>query len=114
MALVLYATTSAAVPDLPRFCSNRATKNPSQKRPACAGLFANHGGVSAAMVMMMPVMVMPAITDLDRLQFDTGNAGRDVQPGLALHADRLQRVGILRTELPPKPTPTEALAPTPP
>ena len=29
-----------------------------------------------------------------RLQFDVGDAGRDIQPGLALHADGLQRIGI--------------------
>ena len=69
--------------------------------------------------MAMPVM-KPAITAMHephRLQFDGGDSGRDVQPGLALHADRLQRVGICRTadqELPPPPTPTDALAPTPP
>src|SRR3982074_1116590 len=32
----------------------------------------------------------------DRLQFEIGDAGRDVQPGLTLHTERLQRVGILR------------------
>src|SRR5882724_893161 len=34
--------------------------------------------------------------ELDRLQFDIGDAGSDIQPGLALHADGLQRIGILR------------------
>ena len=33
----------------------------------------------------------------DRLQLDIGDPGRDVQPGLALHADGLQRVRIRRT-----------------
>ena len=33
----------------------------------------------------------------NRLQVDIRYAGRDVQAGLALQADRLQRVGILRT-----------------
>src|ERR1019366_7318404 len=37
-----------------------------------------------------------AMRELDRLQFDIGYSGRDVQPGLALHADRLQCVGIFR------------------
>ena len=32
----------------------------------------------------------------ERLQFEISDAGRDVQPGLALHAERLQCVGILR------------------
>ena len=41
---------------------------------------------------------MPARTvAVERLQLDVGNTGGDVQPGLALHADRLQRVGIRRT-----------------
>src|ERR1700730_9022087 len=47
----------------------------------------------------MPARV-PARTTVpkpDRLQLDIGNAGGDVQAGLALHADGLQRVGILRT-----------------
>ena len=93
----LYATTSAAVPDLPRFCLNRATKNQTTKKgPHARAFFVNLCGASAAMVMM-PVMVMAVVTDLDRLQIDTGNSGGDVQPGLALYADRLQRVGILRT-----------------
>ena len=33
----------------------------------------------------------------ERLQLEIGNPGGNVQPGLALHADRLQRVGIGRT-----------------
>jgi hypothetical protein len=32
----------------------------------------------------------------NRPQFEAGDTGGDVQPGLALHAERLQRVGILR------------------
>ena len=32
----------------------------------------------------------------DRLQLDIGYPGRDVQSGLALHADGLQRIGIRR------------------
>src|SRR6202048_229284 len=38
----------------------------------------------------------PAAREPDLLQFEAGDAGGDVQPGLALHADRLQRVGFLR------------------
>ena len=30
----------------------------------------------------------------DRLQFDIGDAGSDIQPGLALHADGLQRMSL--------------------
>src|SRR5713226_2782486 len=51
-------------------------------------------------VMVMPRMVvpmMPAMRERDRLKLDAGDAGRDIQSGLALHADRLQRVGIGRT-----------------
>ncbi len=45
----------------------------------------------------MPVMTcLAAAPEPDRLQLDVGNAGRDVQTGLALQADRLQRVGIFR------------------
>src|ERR1700730_10131080 len=49
--------------------------------------------------MMMPVVVptMSAMRERHRLDFDGGYSGRDVQPGLALHADGLQRVGIGRT-----------------
>src|SRR5258705_13415207 len=48
--------------------------------------------------MAMPAD-MPARTamgDPDRLQLDIGYPGRDVQSGLALHADGLQRIGIRR------------------
>src|ERR1700730_2615080 len=65
-----------------------------KKRPASRGPLSNQRCVASA-VMVMPVMMM-ARTEPDRLQFDPGDAGRDVQPGLALHADRLQRVGIVR------------------
>src|SRR5713226_478885 len=49
---------------------------------------------------MAMAVIMPARTaarEADRLQLETGDAGRDVQPGLALHADWLQRIGIRRT-----------------
>jgi hypothetical protein len=42
------------------------------------------------------VLARTAMRELDRLQFDIGDAGSDIQPGLALHADRLQRIGVLR------------------
>jgi hypothetical protein len=69
--------------------------------------------------MAMPAD-MPAGTSMDepdRLQLDIGYPGRDVQSGLALHDDGLQRIGIRRAadqKFPPKPTPKEAFAPTPP
>src|SRR5580704_14483948 len=47
--------------------------------------------------MVMPVIMPAAVTGPERLQLDIGDTGGDVQSGLALHADRLQRVGILRT-----------------
>lgn len=49
-------------------------------------------------MMMMVAAMMPVIfsaaREADRPQFETGDTGRDVQPGLALQADRLQRIGI--------------------
>src|SRR5258708_12310926 len=48
--------------------------------------------------MAMPVMpVRTAGPEPHRLQFDIGDTSGDVQPGLALQADRVQRVGLLRT-----------------
>src|SRR5258708_10205397 len=44
--------------------------------------------------MVVPVMPAP---DPHRRKFDIGNSSRDVQPGLALHADWLDPIGILRT-----------------
>src|SRR5580700_514939 len=49
------------------------------------------------MMVMAVVPVRTAAAEPDRLQFDVGDACRDVQTGLALYADRLQCVGILRT-----------------
>src|ERR1700694_5776674 len=43
------------------------------------------------------MVVMPAMSAMrepHRLQLDIGYPSRDVQPGLALHADGLQRIGI--------------------
>src|ERR1700761_5184353 len=48
-------------------------------------------------MMMMEAMVPMMHADIGRLEVETGNAGRDVQAGLALHADRLQRIGVART-----------------
>ena len=42
----------------------------------------------------MPAMVAAARGEFDRLQFKAGYAGGDVQAGLALHAERLQRIGV--------------------
>src|SRR3954470_2095878 len=66
----------------------------AKKRPACASLLRYRCVLSAAMAA---TMVLPAArSELDRLQLDAGDAGCDVQSGLALHADRLQRVDIRR------------------
>ena len=48
---------------------------------------------------MSSVMVagVPAGSKANRLQVDRGNAGRDIQASLALHADWLQAVGIAGT-----------------
>jgi hypothetical protein len=48
----------------------------------------------SAATVMAAMVVVPARGELNRLQFEAGNAGRDVQPGLSLHAERLQRVGV--------------------
>ena len=49
---------------------------------------------SVVMAMMVPVNT---VTDKpDRLQVNAGDAGGDVQTGLALHADGLQAIGIAR------------------
>src|SRR5579859_6492244 len=55
--------------------------------------FPDHA-LAVTAVMMMPAAAM---TEANRLELDAGDAGRDVQPGLALHADRLQRIGIAGT-----------------
>src|SRR6478672_13320500 len=52
---------------------------------------------SAVMAVAMMKAAMTAMYEPDRRQFDVGDPGGDVQPGLPLHADRLQRVGICRT-----------------
>src|ERR1700761_3920332 len=48
-------------------------------------------------MMVMEVMVPPAATDCRRLEIETGDAGRNVETGLALNADRLQRISIGRS-----------------
>src|SRR5437763_8812086 len=45
----------------------------------------------------MPVDTSARRAEADRLQFKAGDAGGDVEPGLALHTDRLQGVSIRRT-----------------
>src|SRR5256885_3874592 len=74
------------------YASPRNDESNSTKRPACAGLFLN---VSTSAATVMPAMVAPARTvAIERLQLEASDAGGDVQPGLALQADRLQRVGV--------------------
>src|ERR1700753_3714871 len=48
-------------------------------------------------MMMMEAMVPVMHADIGPLGVETGNAARAVQAGLALHADRLQRIGVART-----------------
>jgi hypothetical protein len=43
---------------------------------------------------MMPAA---AVAEADGLELEAGDTGGDVQPGLALHADRLQRIGVARS-----------------
>src|ERR1700730_3587539 len=47
--------------------------------------------------MLVPKPARTTVPKPERLQLDIGNSGGDVQPGLALHTNGLQRVGILRT-----------------
>src|ERR1700761_5142938 len=46
---------------------------------------------------VVPVMMVPTRTERHRLEIEAGDARRDIQSGLTLQADRLQRVGIGRT-----------------
>src|SRR5689334_24818891 len=86
-----YATTSGAVPEF----ATEAHRALKRKRPACAGLFLD---VSFSAAAVMPAMVVPARTvAVVRLQLEAGDTGGDIQPFLALHAKRLQRVGVGRT-----------------
>src|SRR5207248_10325022 len=55
------------------------------------------GGYLVSAAMASIVINPSAASEPDRLQFDAGDPGRDIQPGLALHAERLQSVGIGRT-----------------
>src|SRR5277367_4299849 len=50
--------------------------------------------VSAA---VMTMVIIAAGTAAVRFQLDVGNTGGHIQPGLALHAERLQRIGVRRT-----------------
>src|SRR6201999_2490047 len=60
----------------------------SQKRgPPKRPPFGRMMAVSAVTMMMMVVVVPVRMPVGDRLQVNAGNAGRDVQPGLALQAD---------------------------
>ena len=50
-------------------------------------------------LMVMPVMMVPvpaAMPEFNRLEVEAGDARRHIQSGLALQADRLQSVGIVR------------------
>src|SRR5438105_12332 len=64
---------------------------PSLKKARLRGPFPTELSVTA----MMPVVPVVAVHD-HRLERNIGNARRNVEPGLALHADRLQHIGIGR------------------
>src|SRR6266704_1717117 len=73
----------------------RHSRTPTCTR--CIGCWAlARANRAASKVMVMHVPTRTALRKPDRLQFDIGDTGSDIQPGLALHADRLQRIGILR------------------
>src|SRR3979490_1392039 len=63
-----------------------------KKRPASAGLFVCCSTLFSA-VMAVPVIdpARTAASEPHRLQFDVGHSSGDVEPGLPLYADRLQR-----------------------
>ena len=68
------------------------------KKARCAGLFVTGiGAVSRGGDADGCTGESAPWREPNRLQFDIRDAGRDIEPGLALQADRLQRVGILRT-----------------
>src|SRR6478752_1889901 len=75
-----------------RIC--RGMPHTETKKARLRGPFLN---VSSSTAAVRPAMVVPARAEVDRLQLEAGNAGGDVQSGLALHAERLQRVGIRGT-----------------
>src|ERR1700722_9136073 len=77
--------------------SHRPGMTGIKKGPLARASPVNIYGRSAVMVVAVMMVTIAAMREPHRLQFDVGHAGRDVEPGLALHADRLQRVGILRT-----------------
>src|ERR1700682_4612571 len=84
----LYATTSAAVPDF---------GHAQIKKARFRGPFSLRHISSAAMMMMMmmmPMVVPAAAAEANRLQLEAGAPAGDVQSGLALRADRLQRKGM--------------------
>src|SRR6185437_3013608 len=100
-ACLIYGITAADSPDLlPDFGVPRRRPDPlSHKKGPLARAFSD--GIQFVLTVMMmvvvPVVMAPVRTGSHRLEVETGDAGRDVQSGLALQADRLQRVGIGRT-----------------
>ncbi len=81
------------MPDLPRSGPNPPNKKEARFR---GPLLASARRFSAVMAMPVNMPARTATRKPDRLQLDIGDPGRDIQSGLALHADRLQRVGIRR------------------
>jgi hypothetical protein len=71
-----------------------------KKGPLARTSFESIAVVSSVMMMMTAMVVMKVPTGVlgpDRDQLDADDAGRNVQSSLALHADRLQPIGIART-----------------
>src|SRR5258708_38020517 len=81
------------MPDLPRFSPNPPNKKEARFR---GPLSVSAGRLLTVMAMAVNGPARTARREPDRLQIDVGDPGRDIQSGLALHADRLQRVGIRR------------------
>ena len=82
---------------LPMWSSNGQQTTDNKKEARFRGPL-DQAPTNLVVVMMTVVTVMPARTVVaDRLEIDAGNAGRDVEAGLALHADRLQCIGVVRT-----------------
>src|SRR5664279_1525365 len=62
-----------------------------------AGVLVSAEVVSSLKAMAIMIEARCASARQDRLEFDPGDAGCEIEAGLPLHADRLQRIGIART-----------------
>src|SRR5437879_866715 len=87
-----------------RNCASGNLEIPGSREDARPGMTAQQKGpLSRAFSLKLSVsaaampMAVPARIAAERLQLQIGDPGGNVQPGLALHAERLQCVGIGRT-----------------